>query len=130
MNNFSHNITSTYSFDKSVRRLLSLIEKNAFTVLHIHDIQQTFASKGIKHDGYQIIEFCRAPIAKKVLDRDPLIGLFLPCKAIIYEKDEKANISLMSPKITSHFFQDSLLKDIALQIDNDIKNIISQFQNT
>lgn len=129
MKNFSYDTTTQRSFEQSVQDLVKSIENNNFKVLHVHDVQATLASKDIHHNAYKIIEFCRAPAAKKVLDINPKIGLFLPCKAIVFSQEEKVSISILSPQILAHFFHDSCINDSAKNIDTDIQKILTEFHN-
>lgn len=126
MNNFYYTKTSKKSFDQTVDSLSKTIEENAFKILAIHDIQNTFAGKGIEHGPYKIIEFCRAPAAKKVLDADPLIGLFLPCRAVVHEKDGVVTVSVMRPTLMKSMFPDADLGDLPETIEEEIVQLIDQ----
>ncbi len=127
MKNFMHIIVSSKNFDATVEDLITAIEKNQFKVLHVHDVRATLAAKKIELGNYKIIEFCRAPAAKRVLDADLLIGLFLPCRAIVFEKDGKVQIAAMSPKLISQFFPDASLGDLPESVDTEIASIIQNF---
>jgi uncharacterized protein (DUF302 family) len=128
MNDFSHAIESNKDFNETVSSLTKKIEDNQFKVLHIHDVQATLASKGIKHSPYKIVEFCRAPAAKRVLDTDPLIGLFLPCRAIVFEKSGKIEVVAMSPKLMRQFFPKANLSDLPETIDSEIQKILGELK--
>lgn len=128
MNNFSFSFKSDKDFSETTNGLINIIENNKFKVLHIHDVQATFASKNIQHESYKIIEFCRAPAAKIVLDADPEIGLLLPCRAIVYESANEVSVSFMNPVIMKNFFPDVSISDLPEQVAVDIQEIIKQFQ--
>jgi uncharacterized protein (DUF302 family) len=128
MNDFSHAIESNKSFDETVSLLTEKIEANQFKVLHIHDVQATLAGKGIEHPHYKIVEFCRAPAAKRVLDADPLVGLFLPCRVIVFERAGKTEVVAMSPKLMRQFFPKADLSDLPEVIDTDIQKMLEELK--
>lgn len=121
----THTAISDHDFVQTVENLITLIENTSFKVLHVHDVQATLASKNIEHGPYKIVEFCRAPAAKKVLDVDPMIGLLLPCRAVVFEKNGVTKVAVMSPKAMQMFFPDADLGDLPERIDEEIRMIIS-----
>lgn len=127
--NFSHIIEVNQGFDETVQRLTEKIEASKFKVLHVHDVQATLAGKGIEHGQYKIVEFCRAPAAKQVLDADPLIGLFLPCRAVVFEKENKVTVAAMSPKLMRQFFPQADLGDLPETIDAEIAEIVQSINS-
>lgn len=70
-------------FNEVVSLMSSKIEENQFTVLHVHDVQAMFKAKGFERSPYKILEFCRAPVAVKVLEAHPEVGILLPCKVVV-----------------------------------------------
>ncbi|PIQ67881.1 hypothetical protein COY25_02950 [Candidatus Uhrbacteria bacterium CG_4_10_14_0_2_um_filter_41_7] len=130
MKNFIKSITlQSNNFDQVVSKASEIIESTAFKILHIHDVKATFASKGIEHENYKIIEFCRAPIAKQVLDIEPLIGLFLPCKMIIFERNDEITVAVFLPNAISDFFNDVELGTLPEGVNEDILKIIDALNN-
>ena len=115
--------TSSLSFNEALTKLTQTIEAHHFKVLHTHDVQSTLAGKDIEHDAYSIVEFCRAPAAKQVLDANPLIGLFLPCRAVIYKTDT-VHMAFMRPEVIKTFFPDTGLENLIQTVDQDIHSII------
>ena len=112
MTDFQISTQSDQPFTAVNEALQVAIVAQKFTILHIHDVQATFADKGISHGAYQIIEFCRAPAAKQVLDAELLAGLLLPCKIVVFETDGQVTASAMLPTIIGSFFPDLELGDL------------------
>ncbi len=130
MNTYAFIIEVQTDFDQTVTAALSAIEAHHFKTLHIHDVQATLASKGIEHPPYKLIEFCRAPASKKALDIDPLVGLFLPCKIVVFEHDGGIHVAALRPQIIGHFFEDADLQALVTQIDADVKKLMETFSST
>jgi len=101
------------------------IAKVGMRVLHIHDIQEALAEKGIVRESFKIIEFCSAKYASAFLDADIKIGLCMPCKINVYIRDDKTYISGMRPVVLKQFFPDADLGNMPQEIDQKIKDIIN-----
>ncbi len=124
MTDFYYKKNSEKDFSILVSDLEKGVDDNSFKVLSTYDIQETFAGKGIEHGPFTIIEFCRAPVAKKVLDKDPLVGLFLPCKIIVFEDKGSITVAALRPAIVSEFFEGLELGDVMQAVESDIIDIV------
>ncbi len=123
---FDYTVTTQKSFDEAVKTV-ELETKNAgFRVLYVHDITQTLAEKGFQIEPFKIIEICNAKSAYTVLKADIKIGLCLPCKINVYQKDGKTYISGMKPVILSQFFPNADLGNLPGEIDLIIRGIINK----
>ena len=129
MNTFAYRTKCPQSFEKAYNLLIQQIEAHKFSVLHVHDIQQKMASKSIEHGPYKIIEFCRAPVAKRILDADPLAGVFLPCRAIVFSVDGHVEVAAMRPIVLAEYFDNTCVNDLSSHVDEDIKSIIHSLKD-
>ncbi|OGK56316.1 hypothetical protein A3J15_02585, partial [Candidatus Roizmanbacteria bacterium RIFCSPLOWO2_02_FULL_38_10] len=93
-------------------------------VLHIHDVTATLKEKGFEIEPFKIIEVCNAKSAYAVLQADIKIGLCLPCKINVYQKDGKTYISGMRPIILPQFFPQANLGNLPVEVDTIITGIV------
>lgn len=121
-------INSYKKFSETVEIALEVVTSYKFSILHIHDVQSIFAKKEIQHGPYKIVEFCRGPSAKKMLDINPVIGLFLPCKIIIYEDSTKVIVKVLRPNFIHNFFPDDDLGNIPEKVDSDIEVLVKTLE--
>lgn len=126
MTDIHYSKTTNNDFTEVVEIIKTSIAENSFKILHIHDVQATLAGKEIEHSPYLIVEFCRAPAAKQVLDSNPMIGLMLPCKIIIFEVDGKVTVSAIRPTIISRLFPETDLGDLPERIEADIVRVVDK----
>lgn len=123
---FDYTVTTEKSFDEAVKTV-ELETKNAgFSVLYIHDITAALKKKGFEIEPFKIIEICSAKSAYTVLKADIKIGLCLPCKINVYQKNDKTYISGMRPVTLSQFFPDANLGDLPTEVDAIIREIIDR----
>lgn len=122
---FDYTIITKNNFDSAVDSVQNEIVKAGMRVLHVHDVQKTLAEKGFQKKPFKIVEFCSAKYASEFLEADIKIGLCLPCKINVYEKENEIFISGMRPIILSQLFSDVDLGEKPKEIDKIIQSIIN-----
>jgi len=122
---FDYTVTTKKPFNEAVATVEQETKKAGFRVLYIHDVSTTLKEKGFKIEPFKIIEICNAKSAFTVLKADIKIGLCLPCKINVYQKDGKTFISGMRPIVLSQFFPKANLGGLPKEIDQIIQNIIN-----
>ena len=124
--NFDYTVTTEKSFDEAVKTVEQETKNAGFRVLFIHDVTKTLAEKSFQIEPFKIIEICNAKSAYTVLKADIKIGLCLPCKINVYQKDSKIYISGMRPVILSQFFPKANLGNLPAEVDEIIRGIIDK----
>ncbi len=124
--NLSYMKESARAFDDLVEDVQKKIGENGFKVLFVHDVKKTLQEKGFEFPGYKIIELCNARLAHAVLQADRNIGLMMPCKINVYERDDKRYIVGMLPTLISEFFPDASLGNAPEEVEKVIKKIIDE----
>lgn len=119
-------VESGRSFDELVEDVQEKTAENGFRVLHVHDVQRTLQEKGLAFPGYKIIEVCNAKLAHAVLQADRNIGLMMPCKINVYERDGKRFVAGMLPTLISEFFPDASLGSAPEEVEKVIRKIIDE----
>ena len=126
MMDFDYTVITGKSFEEAVAALEEETKKAGFKVLYIHDVTATLKEKGFKIEPFKIIEICNAKSAYTALKADIKIGLCLPCKINVYQKDGKTYISGMRPVILSQFFTQANLGNLPNEVDEIIRGIIDK----
>ena len=121
---FDYTVTSIKSFKNAVEKVVQETKNEGFRVLYIHDVTKTLAEKGFTIEPFKIIEICNAKNAYNALRADVKIGLCLPCKINVYQKDGKTYISGMRPIILPQFFPNANLGNLPTEVDTIIRDII------
>ncbi len=123
-NQISYELTTTKSFDKVVANLERLSPEQNFRVLHVHDVKATLAEKGFERGPLKIIEICNAGFADKALAVDVAVALFMPCKFVVYESENKTHVSLGRPTIISQLLDSPGLAELAADVEARLKKIL------
>ena len=123
---FDYTVTTEKPFGEAVAAVEQETKKAGFRVLYDHDVTATLKEKGFKIEPFRIIEVCNAKSAYTVLQADIKIGLCLPCKINVYQKDGKTYISGMRPVILPQFFPQANLGNLPAEVDEIIRGIIDR----
>lgn len=124
--NFDYTVSTEKSFDEAMKAVEQETKTAGFRVLSIHDVTATLKEKGFEIEPFKIVEICNAKSAYAVLQADIKIGLCLPCKINVYQKDGKTHISGMRPIVLSQFFPEANLGNLPTEVDEIICSIIDK----
>lgn len=123
---FDYTVTTKKAFKEAVKAVEQETKTAGFRVLYIHDVTATLKEKDFEIEPFKIIEICNAKSAYTVLQADMKIGLCLPCKINVYQKDGQTFISGMRPIILPQFFPNANLSSLPTEVDALIREIIDR----
>ncbi len=112
-------------FGEAVEKTKQALAKEGFGVLNETDVKKTIKTKlGVDYPDYVILGVCNPEFSYKALEAEKEIGLFLPCKIIIYEKDGDVIISAMLPGALLKIVENEKMESIFFEVEKKIKNAI------
>ena len=117
------------STDKTVTEaaaaLQAAVQANHFGVLHVQNLKETMAKKGVEfaHECL-IFEVCQPQQAKKVLDQNMSICTALPCRISIYEQGGKTILATLKPTALLAMFDSPQLEGVAQEVEDAIIKIM------
>jgi len=84
--------------DTMEARVRAALGENGFGVLTEIDVAATLQQKiGVDRGPYKILGACNPSIAHRALEREPAIGLMLPCNVVLYTEDGDTIVSFVDP---------------------------------
>src|SRR5699024_10826142 len=97
----------------------------SFGVLWKFDIKETLENKGFDFDqSYRVLEVCNPKEAKDILEKNSLVGYFLPCKIVVYEENDFTMIGLPRPTQLISMVDDEKIKDKTKNIEDRLIKFI------
>lgn len=125
----------TVETDKTVMEVVQALERTLqeedFGVLWQFDIQDKLQEKGLDFDSsYQVLEVCNPHEAQRVLNRDKLVGYFLPCKIVVYDDGGTTKIGLPRPTSLIGMLDDPSLIEIAEDVEKRLIACIDKSKST
>ena len=122
---FHYSVSTDKNIDEAVRALEERLKEHKFGVLWQLDLPAKLREKGVDYDTpYRILEVCNPHEAKRILNANPLIGYFLPCKIVVYESNGMTHIGLPKPTVLMDIIGDDGLREIAHGIEQALKQAI------
>lgn len=120
----AYTVATEKSFAEVERAVQDAVAAKGFRVLYVHDVQATFAEKGIQREPYKIIEVCNVKYANQALTADPLIGLMMPCKINVYTENGKTKLALLKPSMISTFFPQAAIDAMGQEVESILRAVV------
>ena len=120
---FIYLVETEKSFDDAVVSVLKAVEKFNWTLFNTYDVKERLAAKGFEQEPLKIIEICSGKHANKLLNKNRLVSICMPCKINVLEENEKVKIVGMKPTMITNFFPEIKQEEVE-EIEKDIKDII------
>lgn len=119
---FHYTVTTQKSLDDAISAVSAALKERSFGVLWELDMASKLHEKGVDYEGaFRVLEVCNPKVAKQVLEHNPLVGYFLPCKIVVYEdKDGTNKIGLANPTALIGLVGDEQLSGIAKDIEDTL----------
>jgi uncharacterized protein (DUF302 family) len=121
-------VDSNKSVAQAATDLANAVSAHGFGVLHVYDLKQTLASKGVElPNECRIFEVCNPREAAKVLQNDMSLSVALPCRIAVYEADGRTHIATLRPTaLLAELSHDPRLTDTAAEVENSIEAMIDE----
>ena len=103
---------SPYDMDKTVERLKEAIGAANLRLIRVRYFDEAFAAKGEENKHHVVVDSCDFKFLNQALKIDPRVGLFLPCRFTLTEKNGKVRVMVINPKRLSAIFNNSELNQL------------------
>ena len=111
-------LTTAKTVDEAAQAVEAALAERRFSVLWALDVNDKLQEKGLDLKGrFRILEVCSAPRAKQAIEANPLVGYFLPCKVVVYERDGRTEIGLPRPTALIGMLGDDGLRPLAEEVE-------------
>lgn len=117
--------TVDMSYEQAIDKVTAELKKEGFGVLTFIDVKETLKQKiNVDFKKYAILGACNPPIAHKALQTEEELGLLLPCNVIVYEKDDKTNVSIFDPMVMTWIMENEQMKPIATEVQERLQRVL------
>ncbi len=107
---------SPYGMDETIENLKQAITDQNFTLIRTDYLQHGLVKEGKENKKQVVLHFCNFGFLFQALSIDPRVGMFLPCRVTVIEKDGKVQISTINPKRLSKLFNNHELDEYCDQM--------------
>lgn len=106
------------SFDQAIERVKDELKQRSFGVLW----ELNMADKLAEHEldlgaKFVVMEVCNPHKAHQVLSQEITVGYFLPCKMVVFEKDDQVHVGTLKPSFLMNQMDGLDLSDVAAEVE-------------
>jgi len=128
MSELEYNVESSKTFDEVSKRLEDKTPEHNFRVLAVHDVKNTLAEKGFEIKPLRIYEVCNAGFAFKALSKDKRASMFMPCKIVVSQEENKILITLVRPSMISKMLPEAGLEELAGNVERQLIDLVDEIK--
>jgi uncharacterized protein (DUF302 family) len=113
-------------FDRVVARTRQELQKEGFGVLTEIDVAATLKAKlGADMPPYLILGACNPPLAHRVLELEPHIGVLLPCNVVVRQLDDgRIEVSAMDPEAAMQMVENPGVREVARDVRERLARVV------
>ncbi|TSI09711.1 DUF302 domain-containing protein [Lysinibacillus sp. BW-2-10] len=125
---FHYTVQTNKTIEEAIESIEQNLKINKFGVLWQLNLTETLQKKGVDQykKPFRILEVCNPVEAARVLEHNPLVGYFLPCKITVYEDEGKTKIGLPKPTAMISLLNDAELISIAENIEAVLIDVLEK----
>jgi cytochrome c oxidase cbb3-type subunit 3 len=117
-------VESPYNFKTTIDNLKTAAVGSNFIIIREQPLNQGLVEKGKENVKQQILYFCNFSFLNKALAIDPRIGLFLPCRITVVERQGKVFVYAINPRRLSKLFNNIELNKLCKEMSETYISII------
>lgn len=124
--------TVTGDFEEVLENVRSALGRKNFPLNNIRNYRESF-NKRLQQTGgdklpyaqYQLLEFCNVMLAIEALRKDARMGVFMPCRIVLYSRPGSGEVTLMTvnPRFMPKILNNPELASIAARVEAVILEI-------
>lgn len=113
----------TTSFNDTVNRVTSELQKEGFGIITEIDLRSKFREKlGKDFRNYTILGACNPKLAYEAIQKESRVGVMLPCNVLVQEhKSGEVEISAINPMQSIGVVGNAELNSLAEDVTNKLK---------
>ncbi len=124
MINYGFTKTLDMPFEDAEAHVTAELKKEGFGILTRIDAREKFKEKlDIDFRNYVILGACNPKLAHQAIEAEENIGLFLPCNAILFEKDGKTVVSIIKPAAMMAMINNPALNEVAEIVETKLRQV-------
>jgi len=123
----NYEVKTSKTFSTAVEDLKKSLSENEFGVLWELNFKEKLEEKGLDfQQNFKVLEVCNPKQAKEVLDLHIEVGYFLPCKMVVYEKENSVFMGMIRPTSMIGMSGKEELLSIAQQVETVLKKALDE----
>lgn len=117
---------SSYTLEETVENLKDALVSQNFILIRTDTLEHGLVPEGEEDPKEVILHFCNFSFLFDALTVDPRVGMFLPCRITVVERDGKVMVSAINPLYLSHLFNNAELDEYCHKMHDLYSAIIEE----
>lgn len=117
---------SPYDLATTVENVKRAVNNNNFFHGRVQTLEYGLTQPENENPKQVIVYFCNISLLNKALAVDPRVGMFLPCRITILERDGKVQLMSVDPRVMSRLFNNSELNQMCEQMEQSYTAIMEE----
>jgi cytochrome c oxidase cbb3-type subunit 3 len=115
---------SPYSLEETIENVRESIISQNFQIIRSDYLEHGLVEEGEENRQQVILHFCNFKFLYDALAIDPRVGMFLPCRVTIVERNGKVQIMTINPLYLSHVFNNDDLDEACMHMYRVYQSIL------
>jgi len=117
---------SPYDLNTTVERVKTAVTTHNFFYGRVQTLEYGLTEPANENPKQVIVYFCNVSLLNQALAMDPRVGMFLPCRISIVEKNGKVQVMSVNPKVLSRLFNNAELNQMCDQLEQSYTAILEE----
>ena len=114
-----------HPFDIAVQKTRDALASHGFGILHEIDVRKTLKQKlNVEHPNYVILGACRPDLAHEALQKDRLMGLFMPCNVVVYEENGSVFVAAHEIVKVAGLLENDELRGVRAGVESLLRKVV------
>ncbi|RMA97752.1 DUF302 domain-containing protein [Hydrogenothermus marinus] len=115
------------SFDEIISNVEEVCKESKFGVLKVYEFHNLLEEKGFPIEKkVTAFEICNPSYAKQLIEENPDIANFMPCKITVIQEGDNVKISILDIFTVAKTFNNPKIEEIAKEVQEIINKIIEK----
>jgi len=117
---------SPYDLKTTVERVKTAVTTNNYFYGRVQTLEYGLTDPANENPKQVIVYFCNISLLNQALAIDPRVGMFLPCRISIVERNGKVQVMSVNPKVLSRLFNNAELNQMCDQLEQNYTAIMEE----
>ena len=117
-------VDSPYSLEETIENLKQAIENQNFKLIRTDYLEHGLVDEGKENKKQVVMHFCNFNFLFEALSIDPRVGMFLPCRVTIVEREGNVQMMTINPMRLSKLFNNDGLNDACKAMTETYESIL------
>jgi uncharacterized protein (DUF302 family) len=125
---YGTSVKNSLGFEEAVERARSLLKEQGFGILCEIDVGKTLEEKtGAPFYPYRILGACNPQFARAALEREPMLGLLLPCNVVVQRNGMQTVVSAINARAMLSVAGNPELMSVADEVNARLDRVLQGF---